>query len=70
MNNVTVVTLFGISLFIRLGGEADRVPIALIFLSGIALGLLSVSGWLGGKLSYRYGVPVVDETTQMEGYAT
>jgi hypothetical protein len=27
-----------------------------------------VSGWLGGMLSYRYGVRVADEETQAEGF--
>jgi uncharacterized membrane protein len=27
-----------------------------------------VSGWLGGKLAYRYGVRVADEATQAQGY--
>ena len=35
--------------------------------SAIALGILSVSGWLGGTLVYRYGVRVADEGTQTEG---
>ncbi|WP_159424481.1 hypothetical protein [Streptomyces sp. 3214.6] len=26
------------------------------------------SGFLGGKLAYRYGVRVADESTQAEGY--
>ena len=33
-----------------------------------ALAVLAVSGWLGGKLTYRYGVRVADEQTQSEGY--
>jgi uncharacterized membrane protein len=35
----------------------------------VAIALLAVSGWLGGELSYRYGVRVADETTQAEAYA-
>ena len=31
-----------------------------------ALALLGASGWLGGKLAYRFGVRVVDEATQAE----
>jgi uncharacterized membrane protein len=27
-------------------------------------------GWLGGKLTYRFGVRVVPEDTQAEGYET
>jgi hypothetical protein len=30
--------------------------------------VLAVSGYLGGKLAYRYGVRVADEATQAEGY--
>jgi hypothetical protein len=30
--------------------------------------VLAVSGYLGGKLTYRYGVRVTEETTQAEGY--
>jgi hypothetical protein len=29
---------------------------------------IAVSGWLGGKLAYRYGVRVADEQTQSEGF--
>jgi uncharacterized membrane protein len=37
-------------------------------LSLIAAAGLTVSGWLGGKLSYRWGVRVADEQTQREGF--
>ena len=30
--------------------------------------MLGVSGFLGGKLAYRYGVRVADEATQAEGF--
>jgi hypothetical protein len=32
------------------------------------LAILAVSGWLGGKLAYRFGVRVADETEQAPGY--
>lgn len=38
-------------------------------LAAISLVLLGVSGYLGGKLSYRYGVRVADEATQAEGFS-
>jgi uncharacterized membrane protein len=47
------------------GGRVAGGPLALSVLSLAALG---VSGYLGGKLAYRYGVRVADETTQAEGY--
>ena len=37
-------------------------------LSALSVAALGVSGFLGGKLAYRYGVRVADETTQAEGY--
>ena len=36
-------------------------------MSLLALALLSSSGWLGGMLSYHYGVRVADEATQTSG---
>jgi uncharacterized membrane protein len=30
--------------------------------------VLTVSGWLGGQLAYRYGVRVADESAQAEAY--
>jgi uncharacterized membrane protein len=40
----------------------------LFVLSGIALALLAISGWLGGMLAYRFGVRVADEQAQLDGY--
>lgn len=37
-------------------------------LSAVSLTVLAVSGFLGGKLAYRYGVRVADESTQAEGF--
>lgn len=42
-------------------------PLALAVVSLAALG---VSGYLGGKLAYRYGVRVADEEVQEEGFRT
>ena len=67
--NVTVVALFVVSWIVRAAnglGEATR-PLPLV-LSIVAIALLLVSGWLGGMLSYRYGVRVADEETQAEGF--
>ncbi|MEV4742272.1 DUF2231 domain-containing protein [Streptomyces sp. NPDC049555] len=47
---------------------AQAVRPAMLALSAVALALLGISGYLGGKLAYRYGVRVADETTQAEGY--
>ncbi|MFG6279270.1 DUF2231 domain-containing protein [Microbacterium sp. 5K110] len=65
--NVTGIVLFILGLVVRLL-DAGRIPLVAFLLSGIAAGGLSVSGWLGGKLSYRWGVRVADEHTQREGF--
>jgi uncharacterized membrane protein len=41
-----------------------------IVLSAVSLAALAVSGYLGGKLAYRFGVRVADERTQAEGFAS
>lgn len=50
-------------------GKGHAVTGGQIALSAVSLAVLSVSGFLGGKLAYRYGVRVADETTQREGLA-
>ena len=39
-----------------------------LLLSAVCLAALAVSGSLGGKLAYRYGVRVADEAAQADGY--
>jgi len=46
-------------------GAVDAGPLALTVVSLI---VLTVAGALGGKLAYRYGVRVVDEATQADGF--
>ncbi|MEU1707571.1 DUF2231 domain-containing protein [Streptomyces sp. NPDC005706] len=48
-------------------GSVDAGPLTL---SACAFAVLGASGWLGGKLSYRYGVRVADEATQAEGFTS
>ncbi|WP_106814243.1 DUF2231 domain-containing protein [Microbacterium timonense] len=66
--NLGVTVLFIINLLVRLSADEDDVSIVGFILSIVGLAALGVSGWLGGKLAYRYGVRVADERTQMEGY--
>lgn len=49
--------------------EAAGVAVGPIALSIVSLAALAVSGFLGGKLAFHYGVRVAAETTQAEGYA-
>jgi uncharacterized membrane protein len=48
--------------------HAGAVPAGQLALSAASLAVLAVSGYLGGKLAYRYGVRVADEQTQADGY--
>ena len=48
--------------------DTDGIPAGIIVVNAIALVIIGVSGWLGGKLSYHYGVRVADEATQARGW--
>lgn len=68
--NLATTGLFAVSWFWR--GQADTIdgtPIALLVLSAVALAMLSVSGWLGGRMAYRFGVRVAEERDQASGYS-
>jgi uncharacterized membrane protein len=54
--NLTVVALYAVNLWLRL--PAPENPGGLIWLSVVAIGLLVVSGWLGGKMVYVLGIAV------------
>jgi len=48
----------------------DAVSSGQLALSAVSLAALGVSGYLGGKLAYRFGVRVADERTQAEGFSS
>jgi uncharacterized membrane protein len=66
--NLTVVALFAVDFGIRAAQGYESVEPVNWVLSLVALALLLVSGWLGGKLAYHYGVRVADEQKQAEGF--
>jgi len=66
--NLTVVVLFVVGFAVRAGQGYEEASVPGFVLSLIALALLGVSGGLGGKLAYRYGVRVATEETQSEGF--
>jgi uncharacterized membrane protein len=53
--NLTVVALFAVNAWMRITGGPGTQP---LWLSIVAIALLVVSGWLGGKMVYVYGVAV------------
>jgi uncharacterized membrane protein len=54
--NLTVVALYAINIWMRLQSPAS--PGKLVWLSLISVGLLAVSGWLGGKMVFEHGIAV------------
>ena len=68
--NSSVLVLFIVN-FVWRHNNPDtltKVKAGQVGLSLLSLVLLGVSGWLGGKLTYRYGVRVATEEDQAEGY--
>jgi uncharacterized membrane protein len=58
--NVIISVLWGINLALRVQGlQTDAsVPLGLVGLSGLATLLLLISGYLGGRMIYAYGISV------------
>jgi uncharacterized membrane protein len=67
--NLTITVGYVVGFLWRRTDSLDG-PVALgpLVLSAVCLALLAVSGFLGGKLAYHYGVRVADETTQAAGF--
>ena len=53
--NLTVVALYVVNVWLRVRGQDAGAP---VWLSAIAVAMLGVSGWLGGKMVYEHGVAV------------
>lgn len=66
--NFAVVVVFVISFILQAVDGYDDVNLAAFILVILGLLALSVSGWLGGKMAYRFGVRVAHETDQLEAY--
>lgn len=66
-----VMVLFVVGFFVRRADETqylEGTPMLAVVLSGVAVVVMLVGGWLGGKLVYSYGVRVADEHDQLVGY--
>ncbi|HEX2307825.1 MAG TPA: DUF2231 domain-containing protein [Jatrophihabitantaceae bacterium] len=68
--NLIVTSAYVVNFLWRQGDYADggAVRAGPLVLSVVSLALLGESGYLGGKLAFRYGVRVADEQTQAEGF--
>lgn len=54
--NLVVVALYAINFWMRLPEPGN--PGNLVWLSLISVGLLAISGWLGGKMVFEHGIAV------------
>lgn len=60
IGNVTALVLVAVNLGVRLEDSTNIEGLGVI-LSAATFAILGVTGWLGGELSYRHGVGVMDE---------
>ncbi|WP_037853499.1 DUF2231 domain-containing protein [Streptomyces sp. NRRL S-340] len=69
--NLLVTVAYAVNFLWRQSGYTGGASVGWgrLALSAVSLAVLGVSGFLGGRLAYRYGVRVADERTQAEGYA-
>jgi uncharacterized membrane protein len=68
--SVAIATTVGyaIGFALRDSDPTEAVPPGPLVLSAVCLLALGATGYLGGTLAYRYGVRVVDDATQAEGF--
>lgn len=68
--NVTLIVAYGVDFGLRYHSYAHGSPVngTMIALSAACVAALAVSSYLGGKLTYRYGVRVAAESAQADGY--
>ena len=63
--NIAALVVFAISLFLRMGSYSELVGRRLtipFLLSLVGVILITISGWLGGELVFRYGVGQTQNT--------
>jgi uncharacterized membrane protein len=68
--NLTVTVAYALNFWWRTQIDRDAVPTGPLVLSVLSFAALGVSGYLGGKLAYRYGVRVAAEHVQAEGFTS
>ena len=66
--NLTITVAYALNFLWRSSPDDGGTALGPLLLSVVALAALAVSGALGGTLSYRYGVRVVDEDEQARGF--
>lgn len=68
--NLVITVAYALNFWWRQAADSGSTEVSAgqLVLSVVSLLALGVSGFLGGKLAYRYGVRVADEATQAEGF--
>ena len=66
--NLSITVAYVVNVLWRGSSDDSQVAIGPIVLSLVSLGALTISGYLGGKLAFRYGVRVAEEQDQAEGF--
>ena len=66
--NTFVLVFWGASFSLRFLGKFADSSTCTVVSDIVLLAILGVSGFLGGSLSYRYGVRVATEAAQREGF--
>jgi uncharacterized membrane protein len=66
--NLAITVGFAVDLAWRLGADDTVAGAGPLALSVVCLAALGISGSLGGKLAYRYGVRVVADSVQSDGF--
>lgn len=61
--NLVVVALFGAAALLMMDNNAvNGSPLtAVVVMHGVGVGMLSLSGWLGGEMAYRYHLGMIPE---------
>jgi len=68
--NITALVVFAISLLLRMGSYSELVGRKLtipFLLSLVGVILITISGWLGGELVFRYGVGQTQDGENIQG---
>lgn len=67
--NTVALVVFALGWFVRSNEGHDEVSVAAVVISLVGIALVGVSGFLGGELSYHFGIRVAAEKDQAEGLA-
>lgn len=61
LGNLAAVILALVSVLLRIGDPRSAVLPGGLILSFIIVGILLVTGWMGGELAYRYKIGVIED---------